>query len=565
MHPTPAAIACLCMIPFIALGQGEIEKLPSSINSDLYDESSPVLSRDGKDLFFTRTADPDFESTLIQSDGITTEGVKDEAFLQQLSLIYSQIAGTPVPDPVASFLNQDIWISSVGEDSVSAPRHPGYPLNNALPNSLVSTGMSASEYILLNQFYDDGSMYTGFSRVTINERAETVFPKPMHIYGFDLAGADVNMTMTPNGHVVVLSMEGPDSEGQKDLYVSFFMRDNVWSTPVHMGDILNSEEVETSPYISPDKKYLYFSSDRPGGLGGHDIYMAERLDYTWLKWGEPVRLSDDVNSPYDDSNPYFDPDRRFFYFASRRDGSSDLFRQRLTPKPQLKNPIVIQGRIVNSETGQVVRGEVFWGQQSSKAYLEYFNSYNGEFEVVLTEYEAYKFQLRKPNHTAQRVLVDPRGIEKQGKDTMSLTFYLAPKQSSEQPAVHTAQHEGSSMQEVKVDNMISSFYDIFFMRSKAIMLRKSANALDELLQQLSINPQMEIMIIGHTDNVGDEDALQVLSYQRAETIKAYLVTHGIETQRIRITGMGASRPRYSNASESSREKNRRVEIKVLNP
>ena len=71
-----------------------------------------------------------------------------------------------------------------------------------------------------------------------------------------------------------------------------------------------------------------------------------------------------------------------------------------------------------------MHSELLWGQHSSNEYLEYFNTYTGEFEVSLTEYEPYKFQPRKVNHTAQRILVDPRGMEKQGIDTLDLILYV---------------------------------------------------------------------------------------------------------------------------------------------
>jgi hypothetical protein len=112
--------------------------------------------------------------------------------------------------------------------------HPGYPLNNALTNSLVSTGTTPDEYVIINQFYEDGSMYAGFSRIRIHEDGSQSFPQPMHIYDFNVNSSDVNLTMTPSGHVIVLSMDRTDSKGAKDLYVSFYARENVWSAPVNM-------------------------------------------------------------------------------------------------------------------------------------------------------------------------------------------------------------------------------------------------------------------------------------------------------------------------------------------
>src|SRR5688572_3400667 len=375
MHSISISFLMVVLFVCVGISQGEIEKLPPSVNSDLYDESAPVLSKDGKRLFFTRTGYPDFETALLNQDGHVSTHMNDAVYQSKLSEIYSQIAGTPVTDPVSSVYNQDIWIVTIEEDSIREAIHPGYPLNNALPNSLVSTGMGLEEYVVINQFYDDGSMYAGFSRVDILEDGTYSFPLPMHIYGFNISSSDVNLTMSPGGHVLILSLQRNDSKGHNDLYVSFYMRENVWSAPEHMGTVLNTAFQETTPHISPDKRFLYFSSNRPGGPGGNDIYISERLDYTWLNWSEPVPLKGGVNSPFDDSQPSYTKGNNYMYFTSRRDGSSDIFRMRLTPMPELKKPLYVKGIIVDESTGMPVRSELIWGPQSSKDYLEFFNSY----------------------------------------------------------------------------------------------------------------------------------------------------------------------------------------------
>jgi OOP family OmpA-OmpF porin len=109
----------------------------------------------------------------------------------------------------------------------------------------------------------------------------------------------------------------------------------------------------------------------------------------------------------------------------------------------------------------------------------------------------------------------------------------------------------------------SSFYDIYFAKSKPIFLPKSDNALFALTDQMKQNPMLEIKIIGHTDNIGDGEALVVLSNQRAEAVKMFLVRNGIDAMRIQTFGMGAADPLYENTTEANRERNRRVEIKVM--
>lgn len=562
-------------------GQGELEKLPPGVNTDQYDESAPILSRDGSRLFFTRTAYPEYEVSILKEDGILLTDTNDQVYQDLLFDIYSQIAGKEIADPASSVFNQDIWVVPITDDSIGHAYHPGYPLNNALPNSLVSTGMEENEFVVINQFFNDGSMYSGFSRVKILPDGRHTFPQPMHIYEFDVSSSDVNLTMSPGGLYIIVSLERPDSKGKNDLYVSFYMRDNVWSPLMHMGDVINTPFQETTPHVSPDRRFLYFSSNRPGGAGGNDIYVSERLDYTWLKWSQPVLIKGAINSPADDSQPSFTPGNNYMYFTSRRDGSSDLFRMRLTPKPKLKAPIYVKGTIINAVTGQPIRSELFWGPQSGKGYLEFFNSYDGRFTAVLTDYEAYKFLPRKAGHSSKNIMLDPRILEREGKDTVEMVLYLNPEHtapisdtpgnlqeemlsgSGEAGDTQTYQrYSGNSGDSKPVKDKVY-FYDINFMKSRAVIASRSTNALNELLSMMINHPTIEILVEGHTDNVGKEQDLIILSEQRAAAVKDYLVHHGIDKHRIKIHGLGASKPIQDNSTEEGREKNRRVEITVI--
>ena len=569
MHCIPPIILCIGLAFSMVTAQGNPEKLPSCINSDAYDETSPVLSKNGDRLFFTRTADPGFEPSLLNDLGQVTSNKQDARYQDMLVSIYSEIAGQTVDDPSASVFNQDIWYAALSADTIGDVVHPGYPLNNALPNSLVSVGMSPDEYVILNQFYKDGSMTAGFSRVSIGDDASYDLPKPMHIYEFNLTGSDVDLTMTPDGYVMVMSMHRSDSKGMKDLYVSFYVRNNVWSAPMHMGSLLNTTMQESSPHISPDKRFLYFSSNRPGGVGGQDIYVSERLNYSWLKWSEPTMVKGLVNSPADESQPYFDKDATYLYYTSRKDGSSDIFRQPQTPKPKLIKPLYVRGKILDSSTGLPVHSELLWGQHSSDDFMEYFNTYTGEFEVSLTEYEPYKFQPRKVNHTSQRILVDPRGMEKQGIDTLDLILYVDRKGNLQsnlpEPEKRNTRHQAPEESDEPFTTETITFYDINFVKGKATILSKSRAALKYIYDRMITYPTMEILIEGHTDNVGDEEALLDLSLQRAEAIRSYLLHKGISEERMQVAGRGATRALFQNSTESGREKNRRVEITMIKP
>ncbi len=598
LPPAPvklAWIALMCLAscaPFDLVAQDylppKLEKLSPEINTPGYDESAPVVSRDGGTLFFTRTAYPDFDRTLMNGKINLAESLSAQAYLLRLAGIYSQLSGKVITDPVHSAFNQDIWMASTDIEKPNVS-HPGYPVNSALPNSIVSLARDSNTYVALNQFYSDGSMYEGFSSIRIEGPASASFPEPIHIYNFDARQGDVNMAMSADGDVIVISMNRYDSHGQNDLYISFKLKEKLYSTPKNMGPVLNSPGQETTPYISSDKRRIYFSSNRDGTMGGNDIWVSERQDYTWRKWSEPQPLEKPFNSPADDSQPFFDEVHNYLYFSSKRDGSSDLFRVSLTPVPKLEQPIRISGRIVDRSTGEVIPAELFWGPGSAEGFLDFFRTNTGYFSATLTENEFYKFLPRKANYRADQIHFDVLRAAEQGMYDHEMTLYLTPV-DTDPLVIDTLSREEDPVAERKEpvrmpgtrkqDPVVSpplqfisqsdlkagkkiSFHNIIFLQSTPKILETSLPALEELAYVMQQNTSLEIRVEGHTDNVGEADKNMELSIQRAEAIRRYLIEQGIEGNRIRTKGFGPYSPITNNETEEERARNRRVEIRIL--
>ncbi|WP_051054114.1 OmpA family protein [Fibrella aestuarina] len=104
---------------------------------------------------------------------------------------------------------------------------------------------------------------------------------------------------------------------------------------------------------------------------------------------------------------------------------------------------------------------------------------------------------------------------------------------------------------------------IFFTQSTAEVLPESRGAMDKLVQFLNQNPTLTVELAGHTDNQGDFDQNVLLSRQRAETVKTYVLSKGIAASRIRTRGYGGTRPAKTNNYEETRPMNRRVEVTIV--
>jgi len=581
----------LCLTISLARAQEEelmpLEKMAYPMNTVDYDEGGPILSLDGRSLYFTRSGSPDFERTLIKEGQDVSATKPEHEYRDILGAIYSEISKDDIAEPYSSPFNQDIWIAYFDEDTLTEVMHPGFPINNALPNSVVSARLDTNQLVVINQFYSDGSMYEGFSSVMGGYDDMFSFPEPLHIYNFYNISSDVNLALSTRGQVMILSLERSDSRGGKDLYVSFKITGDLWSEPQNLGSVLNTAYTETTPFVTNDNRHLYFATDRPGTQGGLDIYVSERLDYTWLRWTEPKPIDLPINSSSDDLQPFLDHINSNFYFSSRRDGTSDIFRQPLKPKPRLKAPIRIKGIIVDGLTLQPVRAELLHGPVDAADYLEYMHTFTGDFTYELTEYGVYKFLAHKPGFKDAKLMFDTRLAEKANLPVHEVILYVYRDSTSpvaapipniklpEVPEPTWVLTKPEQLREVLIGvpspvvNVHPSvgdkitFFNIYFEQGQAVMLPSSHKALDDLYRILTTYDDIGIRIEGHTDNVGDETDLIELSWERAQAVKTELVRKGINPVRIGTIGYGDSKPIADNRNEDGRIKNRRVEIQVI--
>ncbi|MDX2280591.1 MAG: OmpA family protein [Saprospiraceae bacterium] len=568
-----------CIFPFVlnlSLGYTQglfmVEKMPTNINSS-YDEISPVPSRDGKTLYFTRVAYPDFNRILLL-DSTDQSGEKPAAYLNILADAYSQIAGYPVSNPVSTGFNQDVWIADIS-DSTQAPRitHPGYPLNNALPNSLVAITPDPNAFYIINQFKINGDMERGFSLIRQKQDTLWDFPEPVTIKDYYTITSDVSLTMSFDGKILILSATRFDSKGM-DLYVCFKTGNNQWSAPSHMGSTINSDKRETTPFLSEDHTTLFFSSNRWNTTGGNDIFMSKRLDETWTNWSEPIRLTEPINSKYDESQPYFNMTSGYLYFTSKRDGSSDIYRVKIAP-PQ-PTEIIVNGRILNSKTKELVtNAQVQYGSEGNP--VNAITATDGYFSIkipkgIRVDLTAAKdgfqgitspIEFRRDYYFFRdqeiELLIEP--LEPgQTPTTPAIQIQAPPVQTQ---ALPTPPKPASVFDEPLVINKTIELKAIYFQQSKAIILPASYDELGRLSTLLQGNPNLHIRIEGHTDNQGNKEELIKLSRARAEAVKKYLTDKGSTSERIETAGFGPDYPISTGSEEAERALNRRVEIRIL--
>ncbi|MBX3163547.1 MAG: PD40 domain-containing protein [Bacteroidetes bacterium] len=151
---------------------------------------------------------------------------------------------------------------------------------------------------------------------------------------------DACVAISPDGQRMIIYRNIPN-QMSGDLYISTIGKDYKWQEPQRINSVINSEYFETSACFSNDTNEIYFSSNRPGGYGGKDIYRIKKLPNG--KWSVPFNLGPYINSPYDDDAPFMHPDGVTLYFSSKGHntiGDYDIFKSKL-----------------NVETNEFVRAE----------------------------------------------------------------------------------------------------------------------------------------------------------------------------------------------------------------
>jgi len=534
-----------------------LESLNEGINTSAYDEIAPCISSDGLVLYFTRLRSEQFERTLIEEGKDLSTTLPPDQYLARLREIFTSISGRQIFDPVNSVYNQDIYIANTTKHDFDVISHPGMPLNNALPNSISSVVSNSNEVIVVNQFVADGGMRKGFSSSHLTEKGEWKFPKPISINNYHNSGPDVNLTVSEDGEVMILSLERKGAIGKSDLYVCFKLGNGSWSAPKNLGSGVNTAFREATPHLSKDKTKLFFSSDRGERNGNSNIYVQTRLDKSWGKWSAPRKFVAPINSKSSDSHPYFCPATGHLYFSSNRNNNWDIFRVQIDA-PQ-SDALRIKGIVLNKETMEPIENAQIVCEKEG-VHPSAWVSGDGEFRMTLSWSTKAKITANKTGFEPDAVVM-VTGPAMKTDYVKEIKFLLTPiDEDIEEPVLTTGLEAITQIPTVgeKVD-----LDPIYFFQSKAIVQKESYKEIDRLAYYLKEHPNIYIKVSGHTDNQGDKAALLKLSEERAKAIKDYLVyKRYISPLRIETVGHGPNRPLNDNATDKLRKKNRRVEVEV---
>lgn len=403
-------------------------------------------------------------------------------------------------------------------------------------------------------------------------------------------------TISADGRQLIFtSCIGRRGYGSCDLFESRKVG-NEWTVPVNLGPEVNSPAWESQPSLSSDGRTLYFVSDRRGGSGHKDIYVSYKLENG--KWTKAENLGPNINTPYDEISPFIHVNGRTLFIASNGKpgfGGYDIYRSEYengawTATENFGSP-------VNNHEDQF---SLFITRDGKKGFYSHEDNFKANSSVLYEMDVPEEMQVKYKSNYVKGIVRDARTklplgarVELFNINRNELTsFVQADSVSGEYLMVLTqgaeyalyVSHPGHlfkslnfnyEVQENLVPVLLDVYLDpvqagasavlnnIFFDLNKYDLKDKSVTELDKVVRFLSENPTIRIEISGHTDNAGTAAYNLQLSQKRAQAVGTYLVAHGIAATRLTQKGYGAEKPLAPNDTEENRQKNRRIEFRLL--
>lgn len=464
-----------------------------------------------------------------------------------------------------------------------------------------SVNSSSSEYYPSVTVTDDALVFT---RRTGNAREDFLLSAITNKDSFNKAAPlDGDINLEPRKGAITVSQDGDwlffaadiagAGIGDFDIYKSVYTPSG-WSEQENLGDSINTDFWESSPAISPDKRALYFSSTRPGGYGGADLYVS------YLKpngrWTEAVNMGPTINTAGDEMAPFIHADNQTLYFTSDGlpgYGGSDLFVLKKLPNGQWGIPENMGYPIntIENEGSLAVAADGYTAyyasdREDSRGGLDIYSftlpAHARPFKTIYVKGVVTDL-ISKKGLPANLELTDNASgtlINKVQTDELGHYFITLPEGKdytftvnrkgylfySSAYALSGAAPDSTYVKNIALEpiKLATSFVftQVLFDNNSFALLPASLPELNKLLQILEENPSMHIQISGYTDNIGKASDNLILSTNRAKSIVNYLSGKGIATERFSYKGFGSDNPIATNETPEGRALNRRTSFTI---
>lgn len=471
-------------------------------------------------------------------------------------------------NPIDNKYNEDIYRVSSTSSGFGQAERLGKPFNTQNNNALVGISPDGGSFYVYRGNVDGGDIQISSLN---SEKGKWSNPRsiPKKLLSKD---GETSACLSPDGQeLFYVSRNKKLTTGGKDILISRRNEKGKWDEPRNIGGLINTPYDEEGVFLTADGRFLYFASKGHNSMGGFDIFRSERKDNG--AWSVPENLGYPINTPDDEVFYITDQTGVFGYYSTIREGGNgakDIYKLiylgsekelitslkdqlvagpgdrktgflTMPDLPILDTTIFVTGHVLDTIGGPtpVVARLTFIDTDGSVADINTVSNDSGVYVVRLPEATIYGVEINATGYLYFLDIIDLLG--QQGEEKVIQDFYL---------------------KKIEVGAKVV-LENIYFETGKAVLRPESYDALDQVFRFLENNPGMKLEISGHTDNTGSLRINQRLSTARAKAVVDYLVSGGIPAEMLIFEGYADTQPVAPNDTPEGRERNRRVEFKVL--
>ena len=348
-------------------------------------------------------------------------------------------------------------------------------------------------------------------------------------------------TISSDGNTLLFTSVRPGGKGGADIYSVSRTKNGSWGDLQSLS--INTQADEKSPFLHPDNQTLYFSSNGHKGLGGLDIFYVKKD--TAGNWGEPQNIGYPINSDADDLGLFVSTDGKTAYFASNKlegKGGWDVYQFPLYKEARPERVLFLKGDVLDEFGDPLIASSIEIKSMKDKSTFEV------DVDVETGRYVA-AVVLDKDEDVMVTVKDDFYAFNSKYVSAADENFSSPGKLDFEMKEIH----EGEAF---RINN-------IYFETDSFSLNQQAKHVLSAFVSFLQNRKKLKVAIHGHTDNVGHNEANLLLSTQRAQSVHDFLIASGIASARLSYKGFGEQKPLKSNLSEDGRSYNRRTEFYIL--
>ena len=347
--------------------------------------------------------------------------------------------------------------------------------------------------------------------------------------------------ITSDNNALIFSSNRPGGLGGSDLYISYLDANNHWSIPQNLGAQINTSGNEETPFLHADGKTLYFSSTGHHAIGGKDIFVSKKMESG--EWSKPKNLGYPINTEKDEFGLFVALDGKSAYMSSSRDGGlgkMDIYRFDLQDSVSAEAATYVKA-VVKDESNHnpLSASYAIYDFETNHLYARGTTGNNGQFLIAIPASKTYRLEVEKSSYLFYSEQFKPQAGSL--KYPFLLDIYLSPIR------------QGAS---VILNNVL-------FKTDSYELEETSYPELSKLVDLLRQNPNLKASINGYTDNVGTAAYNLELSRKRAQAVVDFLIQNGVNPTRLSAQGWGDTNPVAPNDTEVNRHKNRRTEFVIL--